>query len=450
MLIVVLTLGLTLFAVCGALTLAHSGRVGRVTLLDWSLLAFGAVYGLAWCLVILTMPVQSGLLVDWVTQSRHLLFAHTIAAFLSMGGMVLGWYLAPIRRSGKRRLIGGGGLHKSFRDWRLIAWAMLLAGIFVHVLYSFALGGPISALEYSRIIRAGFEVNNPLSFLRPLAGLALISSFVFFGLYLSKARCKSDFFGNALAFSVSLFILYSWMGRMGFIIFLAVYPLSFVLARERNPLRAMFIGLLIVALSLLLVYGISIWLNIKPANDIVRFFGREFMFPFASFFAHWAEGFSNTRLFLDLIAAPVHLLPSSITRDWVTVASEINTTLVTGAPKGDGQTAGIPVDIISLGMMQFHVPGVFLVGSLFGAILRFAQSLLDRIEVVGVRATLEAYVALKIAVMGLFYAQPELFIPSNIALIALVIFAWIVKSRHRVAVRMQSGRAVRFGVVRRP
>jgi len=43
---------LTFAIICGGLVIAHSSRVGRVTLLDWTMLAMGGMYGLGWVLVL--------------------------------------------------------------------------------------------------------------------------------------------------------------------------------------------------------------------------------------------------------------------------------------------------------------------------------------------------------------------------------------------------------------
>ncbi len=120
------------------------------------------------------------------------------------------------------------------------------------------------------------------------------------------------------------------------------------------------------------------------------------------------------RAFKDFVVAPVFLLPSSWWSTWVEDVSQVNTALIMGAPKGEqGVTGGIPVDLLTLGLMQAHILGIAVVGAMFGVLLRFVQSLLDRIPNPGVRAVFGAYAALKLAVLGIFYAQPALFVSGN-------------------------------------
>jgi len=115
------------------------------------------------------------------------------------------------------------------------------------------------------------------------------------------------------------------------------------------------------------------------------------------------------------------LLPSSLWTQWVEGVSQVNTALIMGAPKGElGVTGEIPVDLLTLGLMQMSVFGIPIVGAAFGALLRLIQCLLDNVANPGLRAVFEAHIAIKIAVLGVFYAQPELFVSGNFALLVSV------------------------------
>ena len=421
-------LGLSFFTLTAMIAVAHGTRVGRVTFLDWTVLAMGGVYGLGWVLILITLQSQWGPLAEWIHQSRHILPLHTIAATLLLAGVLSGWYLAPFRLISNLSSARNEPVAHLLQRWRLFAWSLLMLAAVFQWIYTTALGGPIQALEYSRLIRAGFVVENPWSFLKPLGGFAMISAFAFFGLIVSGERRIVTYLGGLLAFSLSLFVLYSWAGRMGFVVFVTTFALSMLLVKRQNPLRAIIWGGSMVALGLTLAYGISIWLEIKPAENLVVFLSRELMFPFASFFAHWSEGVSQFRWLLDFLVSPIFLLPSSIWGPWFVTAGEVNTILIMGLPKGvDGQTAAIPTDLVTLGFLQLHVVGIVLVGGVFGAILRGLQHLIDRIALAGVRSVFEAYVALKIAVLGVFYAQPDLLISGNFALIAAAVWFFVLR-----------------------
>ena len=67
-----------------------------------------------------------------------------------------------------------------------------------------------------------------------------------------------------------------------------------------------------------------------------------------------------------------------------------------GAPKGQaGVSAGIPVDLLTLGLMQASVLGVPDAGMIYGLLLRAIQSFLDDLPDFGVKTTFTAFAALK-------------------------------------------------------
>ena len=125
---------------------------------------------------------------------------------------------------------------------------------------------------------------------------------------------------------------------------------------------------------------------------------------------------------MDFLWAPVYLLPSSWWTNWIEPVDQINTAIILGAPKGEaGVTGGIPVDLLTLGLMQLHLPGVMLTGMLFGMLLRALHALLSRISCRGIRVAFEANIALSVAVLGVFYSQPNLVIKGKIHWLAAVL-----------------------------
>jgi len=304
---------------------------------------------------------------------------------------------------------------------------MLLVSVGMQWFYTMAYGGFLEYLNYSVSIRsATFIIDNPLSFLRPFGGLAMIAAYGFFGLLLSGRRNLGSVLGLALSFAFSLYILYSWLGRMGFLLFLATFPLGAALARRRNPIKLIVLGVLAFAAILGGAYGVSVWLTIKAGADFPGFLARELSFPFASFFAQMDNGEHLFRVFFDFVVAPVYLLPSSWWTNWIEPVSQVNTAVILGAAKGEkGVTGGIPVDLLTLGLMQAHILGIPIVGAMFGALLRVLQSLIDRIPLPGLHGVFEAYVALKLAVFAVFYAQPDLVVSGNFVLILGVIMIFL-------------------------
>jgi hypothetical protein len=207
------------------------------------------------------------------------------------------------------------------------------------------------------------------------------------------------------------------------------------LYKKINPIALVFSGGLILIALLLSVYQVSNLLHVKGGPDITSFLAKELSFPFASFFENYNSG-EAYRFFLDFLFSPVFVLPSSLWSNWVENVGQVNTALIMGAPKGEeGVTGAIPVDLLTLGFMQFHFIGVFIGGIVFGMFLRFIQRFLEKVQNRGIRVAFEAYIILKIAVIGVFYAQPSILVSSNVPLVIAMVFLLfpLRRSGHRYA-----------------
>ena len=428
-----IALGLTFFVVCLAFVLFHSLRVGRLTLVDWSILGMGGVYGVGWSIVVgITWSGGNPTWENWILPYTHFYPIHTALTFVLLAATYLGWLIfgSLFPRGRQRTTSVGSGVRNQEKSLLIAMWCLLIISFGMQWLYTLAYGGFLGILEYSRSIRSAiFPIQNRLSFLQPFGGLALFASFGFFGLWLSRYRRPAVWSGLCLSLLFSLYILYSWMGRIGFLTYLATFVLGAILYRRPRPFSLLFLGLGVLIAILVGVYCISIWLNLKPADNLLVFLVQELSFPFGSFFAQLDFGENLFRCFKDFIVSPVYLLPSSLWTQWVEGVSQVNTALIMGAPKGkQGVTGGIPVDLLTLGLMQMSVYGIPIVGAVFGALLRLIQYLLDNINNPGLRAVFEAYIAIKIAVLGVFYAQPELFVSGNFALaVSLIIIGFFSK-----------------------
>lgn len=415
-------LGWSLFAVCAGFVVAHSWREGRITLLDWSILAMGGVYGAGWAAVVqVTHRGDNPVWEAWIRPFVHLYPLHTAMAVVLLGAVCLGWAVA-----GSLRIVPPTRHRTSPSSpaarWITAFWILLGSAIVLQGLYTRAYGGYSAYLNYSLLMRAGLmPVSNPFSFLQPFGGLALFASFGFFGLVLSRHRSFAVVTGLVLSIAFSIYILFSWMGRISFAVYPATFMLGALLSRRSSPMTVLFGGGSAMLAVLAGAYWASILLDLKPSQDLPTFLGRELAFPFASFFAQLDSGEHLFRGFRDLLVAPAYLLPSSIWMNWVDDVSWVNTTVLMGARKGtQGITAGVPVDLLTLGLMQASLWGVAGVGILFGGILRALQDLLEHLPNPGVRAVLEAYLVLKIAVLGCFYAQPSLVVAGNFDLLVSV------------------------------
>ncbi len=110
-----------------------------------------------------------------------------------------------------------------------------------------------------------------MSFLQPFGGLALFASFGFWGLWLSRRRGAGVIAGFVFSFLFSLYILYSWLGRITFLVYLATLVLGTLLARRPRPLRLLAGGGLVMLAIIVSAYYVSVWLNVKAADSLPDF-----------------------------------------------------------------------------------------------------------------------------------------------------------------------------------
>lgn len=436
--VLTLTIFLAAFftAFCLAVVAVRSVRLKRVTLLDWCLLGMAGVYGVGWALVAyVTHQGGNPLWEAWLVPNERIYPLHTLSAFPLVGGIWLGWMLVgtlnSVRRPPTPRVI------PCQARLTLVAWVLWLMAFVAQWLYSGAYGGFVGLLDYAALIRSGiFPIKNPWSFLRPFGGLALVASFVFYGLWLSRYRTLAVRAGLMLSVLFSLYILYSWLGRMSFLVYIVTFLLGPSILANTRPYALWIKGVFAMTTTLILAYFLSVALNLKAADNLTMFLARELSFPFVSFFAHLSSRQITYRWFYDLVVAPVFLLPSSVWTRWVENISQVNTALIMGAPKGEqGVTGSIPVDLLTLGLLQASIPGIVLVGVAFGGLLRATERFIRFIPDPGVRACLEAYVALKVAVLNVHYAEPALLVGGNFHLILAAFLVVVATKMPRISLR---------------
>lgn len=425
LIVIAATTGVLILAL--ALVFEELGRAGRLTVYAWGILGIGLLYG----------PVSAFVYVQSVSGANYYwspyipnagtsYITHPFAAMLLLVGAAVGRFFGetfvrqPRHRTSKcdpnrrRKLI--------ILFCILLATAGIAQGVYAH-----AYGGYVSMLGYSRMIRSGiFEVHNPFSFLYPLAGFAVMAFLGFFGLMCERAEARVIMLAS-VALVCSVYVFYSWLGRMGFVVFAMSVPLGYAYMRVRSPYVIMAIGTMLVASGIVLAHAISTALMLNAATSLSHFMARELSFPFASFFAQLNADKYLYTFFKGIFAAPLYLLPSSLINDLVTSPSTLNTEVVIGQRKGMfGVTGEIPVDLLTLAVMQVKFYGVPVVGLIYGMSLKGVQYAVDAIQHPHVRAILEAYISLKVGLLTVAYADPANVVRGNFALIVVLVILYVI------------------------
>jgi len=421
--------GVVIFFISLALSVLLSGNRRYPPLISWALLAIGLVYGLGWVAVVDAVSSGSFFLgVEKIAFNRDYWLLYNLSVFFIILGIYWGWMLLKADTFFFKKLFGV--FFVSSAELTFVAWLMLIVAFVLRYLYVSAYGGFLVYLEYSRAIRSGiFEINNPWSFLQPFGHLALFASYIFWAIRRESKKTFSNFIGFWLSFLFSIYVLYSWVGRVGFLVYLCIFLLAFIYLKKLSARKIIITSAAGSLIGLYLLYVISNVFEIKGADNFSYYLVREISFPFVSFFAQLDHGDYLFRGFSDLLSAPLYLLPSSWSVGWLEGAEQVNTLVISGAKKGDyGVTGGIPVDLITLGLMQIHIPGIFVIGIVFGMLLKAMQITFGSIRLDSLRYILMAYMAIKISFISVFYANPSNFIAAVFPIILMILSVLFCKS----------------------
>lgn len=448
-------LGFTLTWVAWLGTFFRMAMHRRLDLVDWFVGTMGAFNGIGYAFVV--WAAHSGINPYWAPWIIPYSTYYWLPPILSLIAVSSVWMGAALARGSRKPFREHADL--TTRDIvriNRLAWGFLFASIFCYYLYAKPYGGFVGLLNYSGLIRSGmFDVigiNNPFSFMQRLGGLAFFSSFLFYALVLEwRLKGYSRFIcllGLTSSVGFSLYVLYSWLGRIAIVMYISVFPLAYIYRQSLQSYRiviklsllALAIAIGLPVLSLLMTPG-------KASTSVIEFYARELSFPAVSLFS--AIENNHFRFFFDLVVAPLYMLPSRV---WsgvfgLVTASEINTEMILGYRKGEGGvTGGVPVDMITFGYMQMGVAGVAIIGIIVGAGLVWLEKLILWMPWRGLRSVLYAYCALMVSTLTVLYADPHHIIQRNIHFIIGTVALFVLISLKHVRSGSAQGSVENKGV----
>lgn len=402
----------------------------KVEMLDWFLISIALFNGVGFSFVI--WSTFKGNNIDiWASRIHQYsigsILIYYALNFIMIFSVVLGWTIAKSKAS-KRNFSSNNydinyEVKYKMKAYK-IAWLMLIVGVFSYMLYSRVYGGFIGLIYYSRLIRSGITVvQNSFSFLQRFGSFAFFSSYIFLGLIIDKTvvlkKRMGIFLGFILSFLFSIFVLYTWVGRISFVVYLAtlilgvsLYKNASIFRLSRNLLKLFFLSLASIVLF------DKVLNRSRVGISIIELFTKELSFPVASFISHLE--INSFRWFKDVFISPIYILPSRIwnTALGLDTASMENTFVFWGAVKGQsGVTGSIPVDFLTFSYMQASIFGVIVVGILWGLLLLWIQNKINRIHSKGIRMILLGNVILNVTVLSVLYGDPLHIITRNFGLI---------------------------------
>lgn len=319
-----------------------------------------------------------------------------------------------------------------------IALIFLLLGFFLYWIYVIPYGGFIRYLDFSLAIRAALfdevNVDRSLSFLKRFGGFSFFSSLLFFGLFMSKRAKIFTLFFFLISLTFSIYVLYSWGGRLELIIFVTSFLVGIFLFRNgygfKFSTKMIFplIGMLCI-----LPFSNKIWSTNKGSKEISSFFVNEISYPLFVFDKAYKS--NEYRWMQDLLFSPAYILPERI---WSGVfkmdtVSQISTERVVGVRKGvNRSTKGVPVDFISFGIMEGGVFGVILVSLFVGYFLKYLDNILFWHCWSGYREMLYGYAIFSFPIELVLYSDPKHVIIRNFHfIVGLTTIIWLNRKRKK-------------------
>lgn len=419
------------FAALSFFVVARRARIhGTLLPIDYSILFMAMIYGISWPAIMGSITEGRAQYIYVYGRFHNLLFLNTIAAAMAVIGLLIGWNLAM---AGSRiHSPNVQGVFSSVQNPTIYAasfWIMLIVAVGSQVLYTMDYGGLFGAIEYSRLIRSGlFDsfIRSRFSFLEPFGDFAFLACFGFWGLILSGWNRTGVKLGFIASLIVSLYVLYLNQGRLNAVAFFAIIAMTTIYVKAKRPAYIFTLALIAIPSVIYATYGISNLLKLNSSNNLYDFYIKEISFIFVAFFAQLGNPDGLHRFFYDAVTYPAYLLPSSMTAGWLNDPSVLNTTLIHGAPKGQhGITSSMPVDIVTMGLMQMNFAGIIPYAMLYGALMAAVHRICMSVAPTGLRATFYAYICIKIAGIGIFYAHPATVVVGNFALIVVLLVAII-------------------------
>ncbi|WP_102264476.1 hypothetical protein [Mesobacillus jeotgali] len=416
----------------------------RLELLDWFLISMATFNGLGFGFVMffthggrnsyihnhLIMNFDSVLTISYILLSITLLLS-----------VLFGWYIAigmknTTKKRTKTHLYSNSDYYKKLL---IVAWIMLFVSVISYGLFTRAYGGFIDYLAFSSARRSGvFVVANPFSFLQRFGSFSFFSSFVFFAYLIDKnnktQKKLSIFVGFILSLCFSLYVLYSWEGRVGFVFYIATFFLGYILYSYKSTLAFVRKLSIFSIFSVFLLIFIDAFLGRSGGSlGIVALFTKELSFPFSSFYSIFHS--SQYRWFFDVLTAPLLILPMRIWAGMLNIdtASSFNTFLLLGARKGEAGVYGeTPVDLLSFVYLQGNVLGVIIIGLMGGIGLYIIHRLVNKVPINSFRSIISANVILYVAIMTVLYGDPHHILVRNFDLIVgFTILAFLLKFRNK-------------------
>ena len=384
-----------------------------------------------------TLMNVTGLFYSRPLSDQYYVYAALYCAlgYISVNG---GYHMFAMRGAGQRTrdaIVQGMPVKRSLA---FAAIGLTIVGLASLVLFVQELGGMDRFWATILFKRTGNLMDlTPNAFLISLAPLTLAGATLFQVLWLyEKSGDKRAIYATAFgatALLASVVQVYS-AGRLQFLMTISVFPIIYLMSRGKSLLLPTLIAIPIA--TVFIASGRDFFLafnpEIRPSGDVFSYSTFEVVDRTAAEFSFPIMTLANTieyvpekaeyRYFEDVPLAILYLVPTSYRPfSLPDTLAQINTDLTPGA------TGGVPVDLVSYGIYNGGLLGLFITCSLFGILLKYSDRRLAA-------ANDPLVMALRVSwLMGLAfytaYANPVNFVRDFFYLFVLTVVLAIIPSR---------------------
>lgn len=380
----------------------------------------------------LLVPSDLSLYAGYAVLYSIIVIIFSVATFL--GSSLQFHWILQLRRKAmvSKPLPQNIALRLSICGWLLIALSLL-----AYWLYSQAYGGFVSLFFKAPLLRAGLldveSKANPWSILGKMGGLAIVASYIFFGILVAREKQtkylfhKTNIIGLLLSMFFSLYVIYTWYSRSHLIFYLTAFALGPQVYKNRLRLskRLLIVTLvLIVILITLLPFVSSHLIRRMRAESLVEYIKLDASIRIIPLFVLLES--PEYRWFRDIGYIPIYFLPQRFWRQYIDTASDIITVKVFGIKKEEGAEGAMVIGIVPFAYMQMGMLGVVLLGLVWGIFLKIINWWLLAKLPSGVGDTLYAYVALRLVISSVWGADPQVIIYNHLDIIIGLILLKII------------------------
>ncbi|KAF5059566.1 hypothetical protein DSECCO2_334640 [anaerobic digester metagenome] len=320
---------------------------------------------------------------------------------------------------------------------------LLILAIFSYWIYVLPYGGFVKYLDFTFIVRAGLfdevsKIDRSLSFLKQFGSFAFLSTLIFFGIFINKSekfhKHKIVFLYLILSFVFSIYVLYSWGGRLGIIKFFISLLFGYYIFKYGRSFRITHKFILpIIIIVCFMPFFNNIWGKNLQEKEFSTFIVKEFSYPIFAFNESLKS--DEYRYFADLVVMPLFMLPERIWSNVfeISTISQLNTKRIVGVEKGvRGSTTTVPIDFISFGVIQCGVFGVIFMSFISGYVIKKIDYYLINNFPSGCMEMIYASIAFSLPVQLVLYSDPKHIINRNFSMICgLFIFTICCKAKSR-------------------